>query len=111
MAPADVMLVKQGPISWIAKNHSKPGRGDAQAWLIHARNQWADTHMEADPVWVEQTLREAWSYHLQVDAQVIEASALHRWRFAVERHRGPRYLLDAKHRLIACGDWCQQGRL
>ena len=34
--PFDAAFVNQGPLRWIARDSSKPGRNGAETWLLHA---------------------------------------------------------------------------
>ena len=34
-----------GPaLSWVARNNSKPGRPESEAWVVHAGPEWTGTH-------------------------------------------------------------------
>jgi predicted NAD/FAD-dependent oxidoreductase len=46
------------------------------------------------------------------DVSRADHVGLHRWRYAnpVQR-QGAQSLVDAGHRLAACGDWCVHGRV
>jgi len=37
----DAAKISNGPLSWIARNSSKPGRDDAEAWVLHASPEWS----------------------------------------------------------------------
>ena len=56
----DAAFVQQSPLSWIARNNSKPGRnGDAEAWVLHATPDWTATRIEEPPENVLPDLLEA----------------------------------------------------
>jgi renalase len=46
--PFDAAFVNQGPLRWIARNSSKPGRSGEETWLLHARADWSEAHLEED---------------------------------------------------------------
>jgi predicted NAD/FAD-dependent oxidoreductase len=46
--PFDAAFVNQGPLRWIARNSSKPGRSGEETWLLHARAEWSEAHLEED---------------------------------------------------------------
>ncbi|MEF8717274.1 MAG: hypothetical protein V5B44_05880 [Candidatus Accumulibacter necessarius] len=39
--PFDAAFVNQGPLRWIARNSSKPGRSGEETWLLHACADWS----------------------------------------------------------------------
>jgi predicted NAD/FAD-dependent oxidoreductase len=43
--PFDAAFVNQGPLRWIARNSSKPGRSGEEMWLLHARAEWSERIM------------------------------------------------------------------
>ena len=44
--PFDGAFVNDGPLRWIARNNSKPGRGGRETWLLHATAEWSEAHLE-----------------------------------------------------------------
>ncbi len=110
--PWDAALVRNGDISWISVNSSKPGRGPAFSMVVHSTNAWADAHMEdsVDDV-LEQMLVEA-SLVTGVELRTAIHQRVHRWRYAnIDKQSGPTYLVDDGNRIAACGDWCVRGRI
>lgn len=43
--PFDAAFVNTGPLRWIARNSSKPGRHGLETWLLHASAAWSETHI------------------------------------------------------------------
>jgi photolyase PhrII len=130
----DGAFVQQPPLSWIARNNSKPGRTDrGETWVVHATPQWTEAHIEDSPQQVsKQLLDEFWiavgkpkvePYHLDIQ----------RWRFAIPesattqmRNNSARRdgslgnsittvtqpcLFDEQRWIGACGDWCAGARV
>ena len=103
----DGAFVNESPLSWVARNGSKPGRPDGEAWVLHASPEWSRENLELDRSEAAQRLLEAFV----AAAGGLEAAPLHldahRWRFALppEPLAEP-CLFDADLRLAACGDWC-----
>ncbi len=96
-----------GPIAWIARNSSKPGRPVGQeAFVVHAAPDWSRAHLDETP---EAILEKLAPFALELigsPSAPIFATA-HRWRFAlVEQALGVPCLWDAKAGLGACGDYC-----
>jgi predicted NAD/FAD-dependent oxidoreductase len=53
----DGAFVNEGPLSWIARNRSKPGR-QTETWVLHAFYAWTE-HLESEPDRVSDRLVEA----------------------------------------------------
>ena len=47
--PFDAAFVNDGPLSWIARDGSKPGRPHPHAWVLHASPAWSVAHLEDAP--------------------------------------------------------------
>ncbi|MCC4611459.1 FAD-dependent oxidoreductase [Xanthomonas campestris pv. esculenti] len=43
----DALFVNAGPLRWVARDSSKPGRGGAETWLLHATAEWSRAHRDA----------------------------------------------------------------
>lgn len=104
-----VSLPGRGPLARILRNDAKPGReqvANEAHWVLQARADWSEAHLEADPAWVTQTLQVALAEWLAqpVDWQVATA---HRWRYAVPVRppQGPACWWDDTQWLGVCGDF------
>lgn len=112
--PFDGLFVNQGPLRWLARDSSKPGRAQAnvahqEVWVLQATALWSEAHIEdaADSV----------STHL-VDAFVAlggsqpTAVTSHRWRYAEAAHPLDQvFAWDAHAQLGMCGDWMNGGKV
>ena len=108
----DAATVSGSPLAWIAANHSKPGRPDVASLLAQSSNTWAEDNLEENPDIVQASLLAALKSVTGVDIDTAEYVSLHKWRFAKVKTPADRpYLLDAKQRLGAAGDWCGAGRV
>jgi len=111
-ADFDAAFDNEGPLSWLARNSSKPGRS-GEAWLLHAGAEWSKQHLEQDPAWVADTLLAA--FHVRVPAAAAISPALmsaHRWRYALAPAPLKRdCLYDEARRLVVAGDWCAGNRV
>ena len=80
--------------------------------VAHSSNQWAEEHIEDDPDQVESILTNEILQLLDLRAEAIEYSSLHRWLYAkVSLPASTAYCFDPGMRLAACGDWCVDGRV
>jgi renalase len=110
--PFDGALVQASALSWIARNNSKPGRGDTECWVLHGAPAWSDEHIDAAPeqviAWLSDAFRRATACH---EVKPIFAAA-HRWRYALPTVLlEEACLLDPTLAIGACGDWCAGPRV
>jgi renalase len=96
-----------GPLAWIARNGSKPGRAQAtETVVVHAAPEWSRNALERSPERIVPLLLEAFRVATGCRAVPLFAQA-HRWRYAlVEEPAGVPCLWDPERRWGACGDWC-----
>lgn len=103
------------PLSWIARDSSKPGRPAGEIWVLHASTAWTDAHLEDDPLQVFQSLLGAFNALTGVDAQRYHPRSwrLHRWRYAqaLQTNNTPGFICHAGLGLGVCGDWLNKGRV
>jgi hypothetical protein len=103
----DGAFVNGGPLSWICRNNSKPGRAGEEAWVVHASPHWSRDHLEDDAASICQVLRRAFADATGVEAPAAVFMAAHRWRYArVAAALGTPCLFDGELGIGACGDWC-----
>lgn len=110
--PFDAAVVRDNPLAWIVDNSRKPGRSGQTAILCQSSNDWAERHMEDDQDEVRAALCAAFGEITGIDPNKAVYIAHHRWRYAkvTEPAEAP-FLLDAKRKLGAAGDWCGEGRI
>ncbi len=105
--PFDGAFVQDSPISWVARNNSKPGRPPAETWVIHASPEWTEQHRQDGSEAVREVLLRGFFEAVGLPAVRPRQAVVHRWRFALPtRPLEQPYLFDATSRLGACGDWC-----
>lgn len=93
-------------ISWLARESSKPGRGQVERWTIQASPAWSEEHFDDSPQRVQAKLLRAFAEVTGIHAAPAW-SDLRRWRHAQTRKPlGRSHLWDASASLGACGDWC-----
>ena len=112
--PFDAAFVNAGPLRWIARDSSKPGRGAAETWLLHANAEWSEAHLEDDADRVRTTLQQAFADSAAVAGGLPEAQAwaTHRWRYAdCATNLDHRCLCDASSGIGLCGDWLNGGKV
>lgn len=105
----DAAFVNQGPLRWIARNNSKPGRSGPETWSLHATAEWSERHIQHTPAEVTDALLAAFS---ALGGPVPSACTAHRWLYADTAHALERGCVwSTKDRLGLCGDWLDGGRV
>lgn len=94
-----------GPVAWIARNGTKPGRtGSPETLVVHATPEWSRRHIDADPGTTAEILLDALRPHIGDTRPVFQS--VHRWLYArVEQTAGEPFLWDPRRKVGACGDW------
>ena len=103
----DGAFVNGSPLSWIARNNSKPGRGPSECWLLHGSAAWSKAHVDCEAEDARTKLiEEFWKL---VGKELLHPSSVtaHRWRYSIPREVLPtRYLFDDQLQIGCAGDWC-----
>lgn len=109
----DAAFARGQPVSWLARNSSKPGRATMpEVWVLHAAPAWTEEHLEAPPEAVARHLLRWFNAVFRLGNREASWLHAHRWRFARTTHAVP----DAHHfdehlQVGICGDWCAGGRV
>ena len=78
--PFDAAFVNRGPLRWIARDSSKPGRDSGrEIWLLHAEAEWSESHLERPADEVAALLLQAFA---ELGGPAPQAWSTHRWRYA-----------------------------
>ncbi len=111
--PFDGARIHAGPLDWIAREASKPGRPQGrEAWVVHASPAWTEEHLELDPAAVGEALVAAFRTATGWDAPDPAIAMAHRWLYArTGAPLGVPYLWDESLRVGVCGDWLLGARV
>jgi predicted NAD/FAD-dependent oxidoreductase len=111
--PFDGAFVHESPLSWIARNSSKPERsGDRESWVLHASPKWTSEFLEHESDDVLPMLLDAFWQATDAEPCTPAFAASHRWRYAIPpAPLDSRCLFDPQLRMGACGDWCSGPRV
>lgn len=105
----DGARLEGGPLSWVGRNSSKPGREDQERWVIHGSPKWTRDNLELSKDEACERLLREFRRWAGIDERPLRARA-HRWRYAqASTKAGPDCLYDSAIGLGACGDWCHHG--
>jgi hypothetical protein len=103
----DAAFVNHGPLRWVARDSTKPGRTGAESWLLHASAQWSDAHIDLDPDQVAELLLPAFA---ELGGAVPQYASAHRWRYAsTPQACAEAFVWDEVQGLGVCGDWLNGG--
>lgn len=112
--PFDGLFVNAGPLSWVARDTSKPGRLQSasevkEVWVLHASAEWSEAHLEHPSEEVAQAMLAAFQ---ALGGATPEAYSLHRWRYAdCAQPLQQGFAWDASMQLGVCGDWLNGGKV
>ena len=112
--PYDAAFINEGPLSWIARNNSKPGRraDGGDHWVLHASQNWTKNNLEKTPAKVQTELLDAFSETTGQAVTKIDHCVAHRWLYAIpETPLDQECLWDPTMGIAACGDWCGGPRI
>ena len=103
-------FINEGPLRWIARDNSKPGRpADADYWVLQSTAAWSEAHIESSPDEVKELLLRAFE---ALGGKRPTECIVHRWRFADTQHTlNKQFLCDDTNRLGLCGDWINHGKV
>lgn len=107
--PFDAAFVNSGPLRWVARDSSKPGRHAPDTWLLHASPAWSEARLEQAPEEVAAALLQAFG---AFGGRTPDGWSAHRWRYADTEpaiERG--HVLDATLGIGLCGDWLNGGKV
>lgn len=112
--PWDGAFINDGPLRWVARDSSKPGRTvppGTETWLLHASPEWSDAHIEDSADAVTVTLLAAFAALGGPATHLVQATA-HRWRYAdTEPALTQGHWWDATACVGMCGDWLNGGKV
>jgi predicted NAD/FAD-dependent oxidoreductase len=113
LVSADVYRRTSGPISWVARDASKPGRyGDVATLVVHASAEWSREHLEDSPDAVAAQLIGDLNSLVGTKLPASVYAVAHRWRYAQTAvPLGAPYLDAIDGRVLIGGDWTMGGRV
>ena len=110
--PFDAAFVREGPLAWMAREASKPGRPhELEALTVHAGSEWSRAHLEDDASVAGAAMVELLAEALGRRLPAPTHAEAHRWRFARPIPLGVPVLVDPVRRWIAAGDGLLEGKV
>lgn len=104
LALKDAVYQNVGPIARAVNEAEKPGRSDAERWVIQMNESWTREHLEWNPSDILEKVIELFQAMHGQEVAVGHATA-HRWRYSTvsSTHQAP-FLVGASGTLGICGD-------
>ncbi|MFT4623307.1 MAG: photolyase PhrII [Myxococcota bacterium] len=96
-----------GPLAWVARDSSKPGRPPGERWVLHASPSWSTGHLEDPAEDVAAALVAA--FRALTGAPAPRSAVAHRWRYAQVTE--PAALGWDPRGLVLCGDGVGGGKV
>jgi len=111
--PWDGAFVHDSPLSWVARNSSKPGRPRSpDCWVLHASPEWSAVYLKESADAVGPQLLMAFEAAVGRGLPKAAHQTAHRWRYSLGTDpEGRGVLFDAESGLAVCGDWLSGGRV
>jgi hypothetical protein len=104
----DAADLTDSPLSWVARDSSKPGRPAGERWVLHGAPAWSAAHLEETTDQAAAALLAAFQ-DLTPTATPV-ALIGHRWRYAQPMPAlAPEVRTEAG--ISLAGDWCQAPRV
>jgi len=111
---ADAVFVNAdaSPLSWIARDSSKPDRPGGERWVLHASHDWSRERVDRDPDEIATAMLDAFRAATGASVPDPAFARAHLWLYALgSLDPEPGALLDPDRRLVVAGDWCAGGRI
>tara|TARA_B100001250_G_scaffold72508_3_gene59001 strand:- start:2182 stop:3174 length:993 start_codon:yes stop_codon:yes gene_type:complete len=108
----DAAFINKGPISWIARNSSKPKRNDVESWVLHATSEWSLDFFDQSGEVVTEVLLDCFQTIAGQKRITPNFTAAHRWRYSTcKSPLNCGSLWDTHLKIGLCGDWCDSLRV
>lgn len=110
--PFDGAFVRDSGLSWVARNASKPGRGEEETWVLHSQPSWSEAHLDLPMNQIAEAMQAEFEAALGRELPALSAANAHRWLYArPAAGLDGTPLWDSEAGIGLCGDWTQGDRL
>lgn len=99
------MIRDVGILGWAARNGAKPGRTGPEGWVVQARPEWSQAHVEDDAASVAAHLLAELAHVLGIGIPTPVTAMAHRWRYAMSAGLGIGAMWNGQIGLGLCADW------
>lgn len=103
----EAAFLENSCLAWVARDSSKPGRPAQECWVLHACEDWSQTHLEAPLERTAAEMLSAFSKLSPVELPPVSYARAHRWRYALPRvPLELPFCFDEMIKIGVAGDWC-----
>lgn len=92
-------------LGWAARNAAKPARSGPEAWVVQARPEWSQAHLEGQAGQIAALLLRELGDALGTPLPDPVTATAHRWRYAMSAGLGLGAMWNKERGLGLCGDW------
>jgi predicted NAD/FAD-dependent oxidoreductase len=106
----DGAFLSEGPLSWIARDSSKPGRPNFESWVVHGTPEWTARHWDVH----RNDIPDLMAVELEKVVGPLPGRSFqraHRWGYALADVPARELLYEGALGIGAVGDWCVGGRV
>jgi len=108
----DAAFIHGSPVSWAARDSSKPSRTSSETWVLHGNPAWSHTHIRAKPEFVVKTLLGSFLRASGCSSENPVSSQAMLWPYAKATNpTDENCLWDASVMAGLLGDWCSMSRV
>ena len=108
----DAAFIHGSPVSWAARDSSKPSRNPSEAWVLHGNPAWSHTHIRAKPEFVVETFLGSFLRASGCSSENPVSSQAMLWPYAKATNpTDENCLWDASVMAGLLGDWCSMSRV
>lgn len=103
----EAAFLDHGPLAWICREASKPGRPEQESWTLQATEEWSRDHLDDPSETVASLMLSALASVSPVELPPVSYCRAHRWRQAIPRGAlGLPFCFDDALGIGVAGDWC-----
>ena len=107
MVDFEAAYLSEGPLAWVCRDASKPGRPDLETWVLHATEDWSREHAQTSTEKVASLMLSAFSQLCPVELPYVSYCRAHRWRHAMSKNPlGLPSCYDDLLKIGVAGEWC-----
>ncbi len=110
MVDFEAAYLSDGPLAWVVRDSSKPGRPKGECWVLHATERWSREQLSTPAEKVASLMLSAFAQLSPIELPDVSYCRSHRWRHALpEAPLALPFCFDDQLKVGLAGDWCSSG--
>jgi photolyase PhrII len=110
--PFDGLFFNDGPLSWAARNNSKPERPGEETWVLHAARGWRENSTDVTSKAIGAELLAAFFDYTALGPMRVHSLQTRHWKAAAAvSPLNEGCLWNRSEGIGVCGDWCARSRI